>query len=592
LLFLEENRSIVMVKIRVLDDTTINQMAAGEVIENPASVIKELVDNSLDSGATEITVEILGGGRQLIKVVDNGCGMSQDDALLSLERHATSKIRDISDLINVSTNGFRGEALPSIASISKMTLITKDEEQKKEGTLLSVSGGASIHCQNVACAKGTTIEIKSLFFNVPVRKKFQSASGYSIQQICKSFNSIALAYPSVHFRLISDHKPIYSYPVCSSGIVIDDYAARIHDVLGGEYLSQLFPVDYEGDVFSIKGFFGFPHYTRPNRTGQYILVNRRPVMSLSIGKIITNAYGTHLSPRRHPVFVSHWSVDTQYIDVNVHPQKKEIRFRRLSAWEDELLGAIQKGMAKQGVSLPTLDFHFPEKEQNFWEKQSKQSIVIPVAKKEVKAQQETYDKPLNYSFETDCEPLILTLLPGYILVDPSSLEKKLLTHLHCSNEGGFLLLDQAAIQARLAYEELTQEKERMEVQNLLIPQPLDLNKDEFVELSANLNIFKDLGIILTLNKDDEVFLQGHPTFLSIEEVKSLLHATLGEELNPKVILAHMVKKIEHRKKKPLGLAHAQALVKKWLKSSFLLSSPQGRPTVCYLNEKKLAKLFV
>ena len=133
MLFLEENRSIVMVKIRVLDDTTINQMAAGEVIENPASVIKELVDNSLDSGATEITVEILGGGRQLIKVVDNGCGMSQDDALLSLERHATSKIRDISDLINVSTNGFRGEALPSIASISKMTLITKDEEQKKKG---------------------------------------------------------------------------------------------------------------------------------------------------------------------------------------------------------------------------------------------------------------------------------------------------------------------------------------------------------------------------------------------------------------------------------------------------------------------------
>lgn len=203
-------------KIRVLSDDTINKIAAGEVIENPASVVKELAENSLDSGATEITVEIREGGRQLIRITDNGCGMSSDDALLCLERHATSKLKNVDDIEEIATMGFRGEAIPSIASISKFTLFSRPnhvEIDGQPGTMVIVDGGKILKCCSVECAKGTTIEVKSLFFNVPVRKKFQRSPAYDAAEICRIVTLLALANPEIKFQLISNqetlHQPLH-----------------------------------------------------------------------------------------------------------------------------------------------------------------------------------------------------------------------------------------------------------------------------------------------------------------------------------------------------------------------------------------------
>ena len=229
-------------KIRVLNELTINKIAAGEVIENPSSVVKELVENAIDAGSSEIVIEIKGGGRQLIRVTDNGCGMNFDDAILCLERHATSKLREIDDIHSLLTMGFRGEAIPSIASISKFMLLTSDGV---EATLVRVEGGQiQTHAQAVRSV-GTTVEVSSLFFNVPVRKKFQRSPTYDIQEIQKMVAKLSLANPSIRFQLNSNEKPLLTTLWPTEGTFLEQLGQRIRQTLGAEFFDDLIPIDEE-----------------------------------------------------------------------------------------------------------------------------------------------------------------------------------------------------------------------------------------------------------------------------------------------------------------------------------------------------------
>jgi DNA mismatch repair protein MutL len=343
-------------KIRVLTEHTINKIAAGEVIENPASVIKELVENSIDAGSTTICVEIQNGGRQLIRITDDGCGMSHDDALLSLERHATSKIKEVDDIQEVTTMGFRGEAIPSIASISKFTLLTcprTDDGAEVTGTLVCVDGGRIVSCAGAARSTGTTIEVKSLFFNVPVRRKFQKSPAYDIHEIQKILSLIALGYPNVQFELISDQKTLLkTLPPLDDNSFSDRLRKRIEEVLGKVVSGPLLPVSFEQPPFGIHGFIAPPSVHKPNRTGQYLFINHRAVFSPLVSTAVKEGYGTMLPAQRFPFFILHLSLPGSLVDVNVHPQKKEVRLRQESQLKEIIIRAIQSTFLQEQGKRP------------------------------------------------------------------------------------------------------------------------------------------------------------------------------------------------------------------------------------------------
>ena len=302
-------------KIQVLPNRTINQIAAGEVIENPSSVVKELVENAIDAGATQIQVELSGGGFQLIRIVDNGHGMSQDDAILSFERHATSKISSVEDLETLSTMGFRGEALASIASVAKVTMLTADGTA---GTKVEIVGGNIFHVGPCAMQKGTTIEVRSLFYNVPARKKFQKSAAASTGEISRMITKLSLGYPEIGFTLASQDRELLRTEAGS-------LEERIRDVLGNTFILGCTPVTAKWDGMRVEGFIGLPKSARSNRSGQYLYVNRRNVLSPTIQGAVQEAYATMLQPKEFPIFVAHIAIEGCEIDVNVHPQKKEIR---------------------------------------------------------------------------------------------------------------------------------------------------------------------------------------------------------------------------------------------------------------------------
>ena len=324
-------------RIRVLQDNTINKIAAGEVIENTASVVKELVENSIDANSTEITVEVSSGGRHLIRVTDNGIGMNSDDVMLCLERHATSKIRNFEDLEHAPTLGFRGEAIPSIASVSKFMLLSchsaagDPQSAAQEATMVIVEGGNVIKCCPAARSQGTTVEVKSLFFNVPVRKKFMKAPHHDTADIIKILSGIALGHPAIKFQLISDQELILNTPGRAN---LENTSfqklleRRISTILGAEFLSSTVPIDLCQDGYHLQGFLGRPSTTRPNRTGQHLFINHRQVISPPISQAVREGYGTALAAQRHPLYVLHVNFQNELVDVNVHPQKREVRLRQ------------------------------------------------------------------------------------------------------------------------------------------------------------------------------------------------------------------------------------------------------------------------
>ena len=286
-------------QIRFLSELTINQIAAGEVIENPASVVKELIENAIDAGATHIKVDILAGGFQAIKVSDDGLGMSPEDAPLCLERHATSKIISSDDLFALTTMGFRGEALASIAAISKIRLLTAQEG--KEAVDLEIEGGKILHTIPGARSRGTTMEVRSLFYNVPARKKFQKSPAASSAEITKVVTQLSLAHPDIGFELIQQGSSHFSLPVALRQDFLPLLKQRMEGVLSAEFIPSCRDLAFSESGYAGQGWIAEPHFSRHNRSGQFLFVNRRPVFCPAINYAIRDAYGTRLSTERHPV---------------------------------------------------------------------------------------------------------------------------------------------------------------------------------------------------------------------------------------------------------------------------------------------------
>lgn len=309
-----------MSKIRILADRVANQIAAGEVVERPASVVKELLENSVDAGANKIEVEFRNGGKSYIRVEDDGEGMTQDQALLSLERHATSKIREAGDLNYVRTFGFRGEALPSIASVSRFTLRTRFRSDQ-EGSEIMLNGGKMIHVKECGMPHGTRIEVAHLFNSVPGRRKFLKTEVTESTHLMHLAKLYALAHPKIHFTLLEGGRTIFKSPAC------EDLSERVREIFGKGFAASLGPVDYEEALCSISGLVGKPGQSRPTRKEMIFFVNHRPVESKTLTYATIEAFHTFIPKGRFPPAILFLEMDPASVDVNVHPSKKEIRFR-------------------------------------------------------------------------------------------------------------------------------------------------------------------------------------------------------------------------------------------------------------------------
>ena len=352
-----------MGRIRVLSDNVANKIAAGEVVERPASVVKELLENSLDAGATRIRIEVEGGGRKLIAITDDGCGMGRDDAMLAFERHATSKIHDADDLLNIDTLGFRGEALPSIASVSRLTLETRQTEDTT-GTRIEIAGGKLFKVEETGVPPGTAIIVRDLFFNVPARKKFLRAESTELSHIASLVTHYALAHPDKHFELHSaTHNMLTASPV-------QTHAERLYQIFGRDTLDQLIPLaaeteleragipepppwrrgeDYEAPApgkVRLHGFVSKPELQKLNRNSIFVFVNQRLVRDRLVQHALTDAYRNIIPPTVFPVVLLFLEMPPMEVDANVHPAKTEVRFRQQSFMHDFVRDSVRAALMK------------------------------------------------------------------------------------------------------------------------------------------------------------------------------------------------------------------------------------------------------
>ena len=309
-----------MPEIRILPDRVANQIAAGEVVERPVAVVKELVENSIDAGATKIEIEFRNGGKSYLRVEDDGCGMNPDQTLLSLERHATSKVRKASDLHEVSTFGFRGEALPSISSVSRFILRSRAKGEK-EGNEIFLNGGKIVHVKECGMPEGTRVEVSHLFNSVPGRRKFLKTEATEAAHVIHLSKLYALAHPSITFSLLEGGRTIFRSPACNG------FLERVRETLGKGLAECLTPIEKNGSGMELEGLIGKPGQSRPTRKEMIFFVNRRPVDSKTLSHAVLEAYRTHAPKGRYPPAILFLSIDPSLIDVNVHPAKREIRFR-------------------------------------------------------------------------------------------------------------------------------------------------------------------------------------------------------------------------------------------------------------------------
>lgn len=633
-------------KIRVLSDHTINKIAAGEVIENPASVVKELVENSLDAGAKEIYIEITGGGRQMIRISDNGCGMNGDDALLCLERHATSKIREVEEIHAVTTMGFRGEAIPSIASISKFTILTCPEVETGQalpiGTMVIIDGGKLISCTPAARSQGTTIEVKSLFFNVPVRKKFLKSPAVDANEILKTVSLMSLGYPEVKFQLINDGKMQLTTALPRDSSFSGQLKARISDVLGGDYLQNVASIEGKNDLCQVNGVVGLPSYTRHNRTGQYLFINKRGVVSPLVAYAVKDGLGTSLAVGRHPVFVLHLTIPGDLVDVNVHPQKREVRLRQEQAIKEIIVKSVE-GILRHDTSAirtpldmpavsPVFANHFRELDSAshaseevtdhwvFKPKPHAPEMVyappkMPHPIKPPASMQATFDyskamqpglpvSQSNVLVESPImPPKVMATISRFILLEGGAFNEFIAKGCPGAEKGGIIVLNQKAAHFRIIFERLLQNDAGNPIaqQALLVPHQIEVSPFEAEMLRGCLGQLHQIGIHIQEFGAHTFLIDAVPQIFGNSDIEKLVSDLIHSlrETGEQQMLPDRVKQVALAASRAavsqdrrLTIEEAQGLVNQLVKCRQPYQCPMGKSTIAQIASDELLKLFL
>jgi DNA mismatch repair protein MutL len=488
--------------IRVLNEGTINQIAAGEVVENPASVVKELIENSLDAGAKRIWVEIRGGGFQLIQVADDGVGMSKDDAVLSFERHATSKISTIEDLNRLQSMGFRGEALASIAAVAKVELVTAQEG--KDASEVIVEGGLVRSVRSASRSRGTTIAVRSLFYNVPARKKFQKSASSVSSEIHKLLFSLALAHPEVGFELVSNETVLFSAAAEDASSLLTNLEQRIEKVFDSGFLQGRRSLLRKENGYELHGWIGSPADDRVSRAGQYLFINRRSVVSPLISTAVKSGYGHRLDERRYPIFVIHLTVPPHEVDVNVHPQKREVRFQN----EEWLKNFLHEATKTAFQEMPALAHSFQERDRE------------PLSAMPLRFREES----LTQTGSLIENPEVIGLYGRYLLLDGSTVGDE---------SEGIVWVDLQKAEEQVLFRSFESKKldgrSPGKSQGLLIPIPLSLDKQLQKVLQEKQAVLNDLGFSLEMSGKDQYLIHALPPFIEPADAVEAVQLILEEE---------------------------------------------------------------
>jgi DNA mismatch repair protein MutL len=534
-----------MPKIKILPETLSNKIAAGEVVERPASVVKELLENALDAQSTRIIIEVEKGGQSLIQVSDNGVGMDSDDALLAIERHATSKISSVDDLFSIRTLGFRGEALPSIASVSHFALITRDTSSDT-GTEIVVEGGNVKSVSEVGAPQGTLVSVKQLFFNTPARKKFLKTVGTEMSHIADTVSRVALGRPAVQFRLIHNNKIVKNWPHVSQHI------DRIADVLGKDVRSDLHAIELNRNGLSISGWIGSPRITRRTSRGMYVFVNGRFVRDRTIQHGIFAGFAQRLVKGQFPVAVIFIQIPFDQVDVNVHPTKNEVRFVNPHAVHEAVKSAIAQTLyeidranwhpALESQKTPqvveSLKPFKPEKRDKppAWQAQisypetdlrrpsaSSQQPAASNQKRQPPAASSQIHQPASGQEPATSSQQPLTASQGFSALRVVGQLHS--TYIVCESDAGLVLIDHHAAHERILFEQLQRRAadQPSAAQKLVVPETLELNFREAEILEQMVPDLKILGL--------EIEPFGKNTFV-IKAVPSLL---AGRDLKPMIV---------------------------------------------------------
>jgi len=611
-----------MSKIRVLSENISNRIAAGEVIERPASVVKELVENSIDSGATSVIVEIEKAGRKLIAVTDNGSGMDQDDALMCLEPHATSKIKCADDIDNIITLGFRGEAVPSIASISRFSLTTRLHDSM-EGFEVSVRGGKMLTAEPAGCAPGSRIEVKDLFFNVPARKKFMRADATEERHIQEILYMLSLPYPNISFELIMDGRKVFSSPSH------DNLMPRIKTFFGKNYADHMLPVNYSDEGISVKGFVARHGLTRSSRREQRTFFNGRPVEAPAAYRGIREGFGGLLEKGRFAPCILFIRLDPQSIDINVHPAKREVRLKQEYKVSGVITEAIRIALRQSPSPSITLDSRIPLKsllrgaqidyttptveqtDLQFEPEVPEESLVstsfsagqgidsVPV-QNETPVQddiiiEETAKAVLTDVLANNDDALSL---PGSGVVQILGFVDE--TYILGVSVDGLIIIDQHAAHERVMFERLLNAaRQGVASQQLLLPIALELSRAEAAYVSKNSESFLKLGFEVESLSSNTVMLNAIPASLKQENAGGLLRDMLSDlldegkasnKLNIEA-LAMASCKAAVKAHDELTLHEARSLFQQMAQCELPFSCPHGRPTIINISTKELERRF-
>ncbi len=592
-------------KIQLLDSSLINKIAAGEVIERPASVIKELLENSLDAGATEIKIEIEDAGLRGIKITDNGHGMTKDDLTLSFKRHTTSKIKNTNDLFNIMSLGFRGEALASVAEISNLKITTKTKNEDV-GNFIEIEGGKIIDQGITGSNTGTKIEIRDLFYNVPARKKYLKSNEVEFNHILKVVTKYALIRENVSIKLFRDKKEILNSQKTS--MLLD----KIIFIYGAEIAKEMTPVSFKDGNIRITGFISKPSLTRATKQDQSIYVNQRYVKNSTITNAVYEAYKTLLFINRHPVFVLSLKVDPKDIDVNVHPAKELIRLKDEEQISKIVLNAIEKAFEDTSlIAQATLDYegHRKADKKYSFSKDFQSNLEIEPTETqrrlEVKEPTPTYgikpqsNKPNPYDTnETTIEEpknKHENFGPFRILGQVNK------TFIVAETPRGLCLIDQHAAEERTNYEKFMKEKKEQAIktQILLTPKVIELNPFQFRTLMNHEQFVKSLGYDFTDFGENSVKLSSVPEIFG--RLKSILFIDIINELEKNkggMVTDEIEKRIIRfscrasvKAGDELTPFQMRELMYKLEESDNPFSCPHGRPTIIEFGVAELEKKF-
>lgn len=639
-----------MGKIILLDEITASQIAAGEVIERPASVVKEMAENSVDAGATIVTAEIKAGGIKYIKITDNGCGFDEDDAVIAFDKHATSKIMNADGLFGVKTLGFRGEALASIAAVSDVTLISRGENSEN-GFLVNIRGGKLVTSSAYASSKGSTFIVKELFYNTPARYKFLKKDATEAGYVADTMQKMAMAHPNVSFKLISDGKVVFHSP--GNG----DLLSCIHSIYGKDVTGSLVVVNHEQDGMKITGYVGVRDAAYGNRNRQHIFVNGRYIKNKVITSALDEAYKTVTMKNKFPFAVLTVNVNPQTLDVNVHPTKSEVRFSDeqgvfravYHAIHNALFGDNETGVqsVQKSVSPWKRPNDIPKEEnkqqiQNLLDFMSKKPLdedVSKLSEKETAVKQETVQEYKNVSYvreehileiqpEKSVQPTESILkTPEIIEVasDISNVNDKTVqyetvkkyndtsvytestvigqlfdTYIVLEYNDKMVLIDQHAAHERIMYERIKESIEKSEInsQQLLLPIMLNLSSAECSFLTQNINFFEKLGFVIEEFGMNSFAVRSIPMILEdsnieafiIDGINKAMQNGKGSLYDDKTIFT-MACKAAVKANKRLSDAEIRALLDTLAELENHGTCPHGRPVAVTMSKYEVERKF-